>query len=114
VSLCIGEKVVWLDYTPSFVVAATATEYFSAVSCADGSLSVYSPHGRRSGQSTFPFATDVLTMCFRLMPTVMLDSPLSFIDSANHSLLAITARGKLFVWCAQPFYIECCRRFFCD
>jgi protein HIRA/HIR1 len=39
----------------------------------------------------------------RLMPSVLLDSPLAFIDSAGHSLLAITARGKLFVWLAYPF-----------
>lgn len=37
----------WVDYLPTAIVLATYSPTFSAVSCEDKSLNVYSPSGRR-------------------------------------------------------------------
>lgn len=42
-----GEKSLWLDYLPRFVVCAAGSARFVAVSTEDGALNVYSPTGRR-------------------------------------------------------------------
>lgn len=40
-------KVQWLDYVPTAIVAATFAPNFSAISCEDSTLSIYSPSGRQ-------------------------------------------------------------------
>ena len=37
----------WVDYLPTAIVLATYSPTFSAVSCEDKSMNVYSPSGRR-------------------------------------------------------------------
>ncbi|KAM6492560.1 histone transcription regulator 1 [Amanita muscaria] len=80
VSLISGKHSQWLDYVPSPVLALTATSCFCAVAMQDGSVNVYSHTGRR------------------LMPSMSLGSPCSFIDGDKHSLLVITTSGQLYSW----------------
>ena len=43
-----SEEIQWIDYVPSPVLLAEATNVFSAVAMQDGNVHVYSPAGRRS------------------------------------------------------------------
>ncbi|KAH7919190.1 histone transcription regulator 1 [Leucogyrophana mollusca] len=67
----------WLDFLPSPIIALTASNMFCAVALQDGSVNVYSHTGRR------------------LMPTLSLGSPCSFIHSCKSSLMILTASGQL-------------------
>ncbi|GAA6021890.1 hypothetical protein JCM11491_004782 [Sporobolomyces phaffii] len=78
------KKTLWTDYLPNWVVLAAGSPKFTAVGCEDGSLIAWSPTGRR------------------LIPTLVLDSPLSFLVAEDSYLLAITARGTLAVWNLSP------------
>ncbi|BGP16724.1 hypothetical protein JCM10213_009142 [Rhodosporidiobolus nylandii] len=78
------DKSLWVDYVPKYVVAAAASTVFAAVSCEDGSLAAWSPTGRR------------------LIPTLVLDAPCSFLEAEGPYLLAITALGTLTVWNLSP------------
>ncbi|KAF8341910.1 histone transcription regulator 1 [Amanita rubescens] len=80
VSFTSGKQTQWLDYVPSPVLSLKATSFLCAVAMQDGSVNVYSHTGRR------------------LMPTMSLDSPCSFIDGNKHSLLVITSSGQLYSW----------------
>ncbi|KAK2465593.1 hypothetical protein APHAL10511_002485 [Amanita phalloides] len=80
VSFVSGKQTQWLDFLPSPVLALKATSFLCAVAMQDGSINVYSHTGRR------------------LMPTMSLDSPCSFIDGNKHSLMVITSSGQLFSW----------------
>lgn len=60
----------------------------------DGSSSTLSP-GQREER---PTSLILFSPRHRLMPTVVLDSPCSFLDSAGNFLLALTAMGTLGVW----------------
>ncbi|KAL8291734.1 hypothetical protein RQP46_001992 [Phenoliferia psychrophenolica] len=73
-------KTLWVDYLPNYVVCAAGSEEFVAVSTEDGSLTVYTPTGRR------------------MLPTMVLDSPCSFLEAQHGFLLAITALGSLTVY----------------
>ncbi|TFY54085.1 hypothetical protein EVG20_g9854 [Dentipellis fragilis] len=77
-----GKQTQWLDFLPSPVVALAATTAFTAAALADGSLNVYSPTGRR------------------LMPTLTLDSAVSFLAGCKASLIALTSTGMLYSWYA--------------
>ncbi|SCV72300.1 BQ2448_4994 [Microbotryum intermedium] len=74
------EKTLWIDYLTSYIVLATGSPVFSAVSLDEGSLIVYSPTGRR------------------LWPVVVLDAPCAFLHAEGRYLMTITARGSLTVW----------------
>ncbi|GAA5915392.1 uncharacterized protein JCM6883_006823 [Sporobolomyces salmoneus] len=78
------KKTLWVDYLPNWVVLAAGSPIFTAVGCEDGSLIAWSPTGRR------------------LIPTLVLDSPLSFLVAEGSYLLAITALGSLSVWDLSP------------
>ncbi|GAA5888497.1 hypothetical protein JCM16303_002190 [Sporobolomyces ruberrimus] len=78
------KKVLWTDYLPNWVVLAAGSPVFTAVGCEDGSLVTWSPTGRR------------------LMPTLVLDSPLAFLVAEGSYLLALTALGTLTVWNLSP------------
>ncbi|GAA5824078.1 hypothetical protein JCM10212_000976 [Sporobolomyces blumeae] len=78
------KKTLWTDYLPNWVVVAAGSPVFTAVSCEDASLVTWSPTGRR------------------LMPTLVLDAPCSFLVAEGSFLLAITARGTLTVWNLSP------------
>ncbi|KAF7784604.1 hypothetical protein Agabi119p4_769 [Agaricus bisporus var. burnettii] len=75
-----GKETQWLDYVPSSVLFAIATNVFCAVAMQDGSVNVYSPNGRR------------------LLPTLNLGSPASFMDANKHCLLVVTSNAQLYSW----------------
>ncbi|KAL7412023.1 WD40-repeat-containing domain protein [Mrakia frigida] len=76
-----GATTEWLDYLPSPVIALVITSLYSAFGCEDGSLSVYSPTGRK------------------ILPTMMLDGPCSFMQAnARGGLSVVTAVGTLCEW----------------
>ncbi|EJD05339.1 WD40 repeat-like protein [Fomitiporia mediterranea MF3/22] len=78
------EKTVqWLDYLPSPVLCVCASNRICAAAMEDGAVNVYSLTGRR------------------IMPTLMLGSPVAFLDAAKYYLMAITASGQVYVWNAK-------------
>ncbi|GAA5970462.1 hypothetical protein JCM21900_003136 [Sporobolomyces salmonicolor] len=79
-----AKKALWVDYLPGYVVSVAGSPAFTAVSLEDGSLVTWSPTGRR------------------LTPTLVLDSPCSFLTAEASFLLAITALGTLTVWDLSP------------
>ncbi|KAJ7138434.1 histone transcription regulator 1 [Mycena crocata] len=70
----------WLDYLPSPALAVCGSSRFCAVGMLDGSVNVYSHTGRR------------------IMPTLTLGAPCSFIDGRNNILLIVTSTGQLYSW----------------
>ncbi|GAA5878315.1 hypothetical protein JCM3774_001984 [Rhodotorula dairenensis] len=79
-----AKKTLWTDYVPRYVVAAAGSAVFTAVGLEDGSLVAWSPTGRR------------------LLPTLVLDAPCSFLTAEGRYLMAITALGTLTVWNLSP------------
>ncbi|CAK5284490.1 unnamed protein product [Mycena citricolor] len=75
-----GRHPQWLDYLPSPALAVSASSRFCAVALRDGSVIVYSHAGRR------------------LMPTLALGSPCSFLDGRGNILMAISSSGMLHSW----------------
>ncbi|KAE8210556.1 hypothetical protein CF327_g5579 [Tilletia walkeri] len=73
------ERVLWLDFCPAAVVAATITPSFSAVITADQTLIVYSSSGRR-----------LLNATLDALPFVM--------KAVGKFLMVITVRGDLIRW----------------
>ncbi|GAA6005959.1 uncharacterized protein JCM10292_005627 [Rhodotorula paludigena] len=84
VRVATSKKTLWIDYLPKFVVLAAGSPVFTAVCLEDGSLVAWSPTGRR------------------LIPTLVLDAPCSFLVAEGPYLLAITALGTLAVWNLSP------------
>ncbi|KAF8067726.1 histone transcription regulator 1 [Lyophyllum atratum] len=75
-----GKQTQWLDYLPVPALAIKATSCFCAVALLDGSVVVYSHTGRR------------------LMPTLTLGAPCSYMEATKHALLIITSTGQLYSW----------------
>lgn len=74
----------WLDYLPSPVVSLVLTNLFSAFAGDDGSLSVYSPTGRRA------------------LPMMVLDGPVVIMNvNGKGGLSVVTSRGTLYSWCVS-------------
>ncbi|BGO91897.1 hypothetical protein NBRC10512_007688 [Rhodotorula toruloides] len=84
ITVVTSKKPLWTDYVPKYVVNATGSPVFSAVSLEDGSMVAWSPTGRR------------------LIPTLVLDAPCSFLTAEGSYLMAITALGTLTVWNLSP------------
>lgn len=81
VSVTNNGTVIFLDFLPKYGhLAAGQGEYFWAVATEDGTIYVYSPSGRR------------------LIPGIVLGSPLAFLESQGQYLMAITSTGILHVW----------------
>ncbi|KAF7291869.1 Protein HIR [Mycena indigotica] len=80
VSLMSGKHTQWLDYLPSPALAVCAASRFCAVALIDGQVLVYTLNGRR------------------LMPSMDLGSPCSFIDGRGSILMIITSNGQLYSW----------------
>ncbi|EPQ29539.1 uncharacterized protein PFL1_02758 [Pseudozyma flocculosa PF-1] len=74
-----SDSVVWLDFSPSPGILATATPHFSAVALEDSSVLIYSPKGRRTGN-------------------LFLDSPCFRLESNGNVLMAITVSGLMHRW----------------
>ena len=75
------ETQIWCDFIPRFIHLVTEGQSFWAMSTNDGQILTYS---HVSGK--------------KLLPTIILGSPLSFLESHNNYLMAITCVGELFVW----------------
>lgn len=75
------EKQIWCDFIPRFIQLVTEGSVFWAVSTADGQILTYS---RTSGK--------------KLLPPIILGSPLSFLESHGKFLMAVTSIGELYVW----------------
>ncbi|KAI8349396.1 TUP1-like enhancer of split-domain-containing protein, partial [Blakeslea trispora] len=73
-------RIVWMDYLPSAALLMTGNKHFSAVSCEDGSIHVYSPAGRR------------------LLPPMMMESTPVVFRSASQWIVCVTATGLLYTW----------------
>ncbi|KAJ6572019.1 histone transcription regulator 1 [Mycena capillaripes] len=80
VSYMSGKHTQWLDYLPCPALVVCASSRFCAVGLRDGSVIIYSHTGRR------------------LMPTLSLGSPCSFIDGRGSMLLIVTSTGQLYSW----------------
>ncbi|KAI9343341.1 TUP1-like enhancer of split-domain-containing protein, partial [Pilaira anomala] len=72
--------ILWVDYLPSAVLLMTGNQYFSAVSCEDGTLHIYSPSGRR------------------MLSPIMLESTPVMLQCSSQWLLCLTATGLLYTW----------------
>ncbi|ODQ65078.1 Hira-domain-containing protein [Nadsonia fulvescens var. elongata DSM 6958] len=74
-------QVLFVDFIPKYAHLATGDgDRFWAVATEDGSIHIYSPSGRR------------------LMPTIVVGSSISFLESQEDYLLAITSTGAVWVW----------------
>lgn len=74
-------NVIFRDILPKFGhLAAGSGDNFWAVSTEDGTLYLYSPNGRR------------------LVPGIVLGCTLSFLESQDSYLMAVTSTGLLYVW----------------
>nr|GAT54809.1 predicted protein [Mycena chlorophos] len=80
VSLMSGKHTQWLDYLPSPALAVAASSRCCAVALYDGQVLVYSLGGRR------------------LMPTLDLGAPCSFLDARGNILMVVTSTGQLYSW----------------
>ncbi|RKP23997.1 WD40-repeat-containing domain protein, partial [Syncephalis pseudoplumigaleata] len=73
-------QICWKQLLPSAILLLVASSLFSAAACEDGTVHVFSPHGRR------------------LLPSLCLNAPPSFLDCNGRYLLCLTSVGQLFVW----------------
>lgn len=91
-----GKQVQWLDYLPSRVLLVTLTPSFCAVALEDGSITVYSPTGRRYVINL----TERLALIqdIRMMPTMTLSSQCAIFEGSKNHLMAITVHGKMHIW----------------
>lgn len=77
---CNGD-LVFRDFLPKFGHLATGTgNKFWSVATEDGTIYLYSPTGRR------------------LLPGIVVGTPLSFLESQNDFLMAITCTGLMYIW----------------
>ncbi|CDK25528.1 unnamed protein product [Kuraishia capsulata CBS 1993] len=77
----VERKQVFVDFLPKRVLLATGGDGdFWVVATVDGNIIVYSDVGRR------------------LLPPIVLGSPLSFLESKGKYLLAVTSIGELHIW----------------
>ncbi|KAG9301750.1 hypothetical protein G9A89_003297 [Geosiphon pyriformis] len=75
-----SDGLLWIDYIQSTVMLLTGHEKYCAASCEDGSLQVYSAAGKR------------------LLPPIMLESPVSYLNNVGDYLLSLTQTGLINVW----------------
>ncbi|CAI5759842.1 unnamed protein product [Candida verbasci] len=75
------DKEVWCDFIPRYIQLAAEGSNFWAISTNDGTILTYS---QISGK--------------RLLPPIIMGSPLSFLESNKEFLMAVTSIGELQVW----------------
>lgn len=75
------ESQIWSDFIPKFIQLATKGSSFWALSSADGTIHTYSSV---SGK--------------RLLPPIIMGSPISFLESKNQYLMAVTSIAEVYVW----------------
>ncbi|GME93778.1 unnamed protein product [Ambrosiozyma monospora] len=74
------KRQLFVDFIPRKVHLATGAGSYWAVSTTNGQLITYTDSGRR------------------LLPPIILGSPLSFLEIKNQYLMAVTSIGELYVW----------------
>lgn len=75
------DRQIWTDFIPKYLHLSTEGLQYWALSTSDGNIFTYC---HTSGK--------------RLLPPIVLGSPLSFLESHGEFLMAITNIGELFVW----------------
>ncbi|KZV96855.1 WD40 repeat-like protein [Exidia glandulosa HHB12029] len=75
-----ARQVHWMDYLPSPALGLAISKEFVAAGMVDGGVNVYSLTGRR------------------LMPTLQLAAPCSWIAASGSYLLVLTCTGMLYLW----------------
>ncbi|OBA16355.1 uncharacterized protein OGAPODRAFT_48237 [Ogataea polymorpha] len=75
-----NRKQIFVDFIPHKVHLVAATEKHWAVSTTNGQIIVYGSSGRR------------------VLPPLILGSPLSFMEMKNQYLLAVTSVGEMYAW----------------
>lgn len=83
------EKQIWTDFIPRYLQLAVEGLGFWAISTADGQVLTYS---HTSGR--------------RILPPLILGSPVSFLESHSDFLMAVTCIGEIFVWNVTTKKIE--------
>lgn len=76
-----NDRQLWTDFIPRYVLLATKGTNFWATATADGEIYTY-----------------VLESGKRIFPPIVLGSAISFLESHEQFLLAITSVGELYVW----------------
>lgn len=75
------DKQIWCDFIPRYIHLAAEGSMFWAISTADGQILTYS---HTSGK--------------RILPPIVLGSPISFLESHSSFLMAVTSVGEVYVW----------------
>ncbi|KAK9236376.1 TUP1-like enhancer of split-domain-containing protein [Lipomyces kononenkoae] len=73
-------QLLWSNFVPKMVLLVTGSTSFWAVGCEDATIHIYSATGRA------------------LVPTIVLESTPSFLDSAGKYLMCLTSTGMLYIW----------------
>ncbi|QSL66329.1 hypothetical protein MERGE_000707 [Pneumocystis wakefieldiae] len=73
-------NVLWTEFLPKAVLLLAGNTLFWAVGCEDGTIIIWSPHGRR------------------LFPSIVLESSPCFLECQGPFLMCITSIGLLHVW----------------
>ncbi|KAH8817594.1 histone transcription regulator 1 [Flagelloscypha sp. PMI_526] len=75
-----GKDTVYKDFLPSPALSLAATKHFCAAAMQDGTINVYTPHGRR------------------LCHTLVTGSPAALVEGSGYALLVITTTGQVYSW----------------
>lgn len=75
------DKQLWCDFVPRYIQLVTEGSNFWALSTADGQILTYSSLSGR-----------------RILPPMIIGTPISFLESHGKYLMAVTAVGELYVW----------------
>ncbi|EMR09558.1 hypothetical protein PNEG_02145 [Pneumocystis murina B123] len=73
-------NILWTEFLPKAVLLLAGNTLFWAVGCEDGTIIIWSPHGRR------------------LFPSIVLESSPCFLECQGPFLMCITSIGLLHVW----------------
>lgn len=76
-----NEQQLWCDFIPKYVLLCAQGIDFWALSTSDGQILIYE---EKSGR--------------KILPPLVLGSPLSFLEAHSNFLMAVTAIGQLYVW----------------
>lgn len=81
VTCFMNEKKIWCDFIPKNILLVTDGSFFWALSTTDGLIFIYAHF---SG--------------IKLLPTILLGAPITFLESNKLFLMAVTSIGELYVW----------------
>lgn len=87
-----GDLQLWTDSLPAAVIHLGGTSKFLVAATVEGGLYIYSSAGRRFAFCNFR------SLCYRLMPTIYLESVIAFLECSKDFLFFVTATGTASVW----------------